>query len=157
MHIKAIRKYKNEIDQNKNFEYEVPFTDRVEVPLEHGKKTTYCLDCHTTCHKFCAFDDDQKENCSAMGDNGHCTNCAEKCHYSRHRNQPFYVEFKKKMKKENNKFMKTLFDKNTEGKKNSEILLEKLVAEYYESRRTLIDVTNEIMRINKQLDSLTLL
>ena len=58
IHIKTIRKYKNEIDQNKNFEYDVPFTDRVEIPLQHGKKTTYCLDCMTTCHKTCIYDDD---------------------------------------------------------------------------------------------------
>ena len=55
--------------------------------------------------------------------NGYCLYCEYKCHYTKHKNVYFYVEYHKKIKKQQNDIMKNNFDSNLKGKKNSQILL----------------------------------
>ncbi|KAL5087851.1 hypothetical protein Trisim1_007502 [Trichoderma cf. simile WF8] len=58
-----------------------------------GKATTLCLNCNTTCHEICAYsDDNDKIGCVAM-DGDSCTICQKRCHWSRHKNARFIVDF----------------------------------------------------------------
>ncbi|KAK4145847.1 uncharacterized protein C8A04DRAFT_10268 [Dichotomopilus funicola] len=58
----------------------------VEKPVPGGKATTLCLDCNWTCHKICAYsDNEEKKLCVAMtGDK--CDQCKGRCHWTRHKN-----------------------------------------------------------------------
>ena len=69
-------------------------TKRIEVEKQDvadGKHTTLCVQCNSTCHKVCAFgDDNDKSRCCAMS-GGSCTVCPKKCHWSRHKNARFIL------------------------------------------------------------------
>jgi hypothetical protein len=60
-----------------------------DVPA--GKYTTLCTVCNYTCHEICGYSDDgEKINCVAM-DNGVCTMCPKKCHWTNHHNAKFII------------------------------------------------------------------
>ena len=69
-------------------------TKRIEVEKQDvvdGNHTTLCVQCNSTCHKVCAFgDDNDKSRCCAMS-GGSCTVCPKKCHWSRHKNARFIL------------------------------------------------------------------
>ncbi|XP_053388220.1 uncharacterized protein LOC128551398 [Mercenaria mercenaria] len=97
--VRQKQKYEHEMKQNENFEVEV-MKMRVDTErLPAGRKdVTSCLTCSYTCHDDCCVPENKKE-CSAMGENGFCKECPNKCHWSRHTNTPFvfkYVEVKTK-------------------------------------------------------------
>ncbi|KAH6605061.1 hypothetical protein Trco_006768 [Trichoderma cornu-damae] len=65
----------------------------VKKPVPEGQATTYCHNCIQTCHDNCAYaNDSDKKDCSAMsGEN--CTVCKGRCHWTKHANFPFLIEF----------------------------------------------------------------
>ena len=57
------KKYEREINDNKDFTYEVTKWIGVEENAPVGTLVTHCMHCVKTCHESCAFDNDEKENC----------------------------------------------------------------------------------------------
>lgn len=98
--IEIFEKNKSEIESNKNFEYEVTETKQKKKELPRGQHVTNCTNCHFTCHDNCAYaNDDEKRNCCAMGPDGNCKICPDKCFWKKHANTPYiftYVEEKVK-------------------------------------------------------------
>lgn len=87
------RKHSDEIENNKDFEYETEETKQMLVDLPPGQHVTNCLHCHYTCHDNCIYaDDEQKRKCYVMV-NGFCTVCSEKCEWIKHKNTPFIYSF----------------------------------------------------------------
>lgn len=88
-------KFKNEIKQNENFEYEVEEIKQVMTDLPKGQHVTNCLNCNVTCHKECKIpDDDKKQLCAAMSQlTGYCKICPEKCFWSMHKNTAYFFEY----------------------------------------------------------------
>lgn len=92
--IRIISQHKLDADANKDFEYEVEEIEQKRHELPKGTHTTNCLQCNFTCHKSCAYpNDDQKKNCSAMDGNGQCTQCPDKCSWKIHSNTPYIFEY----------------------------------------------------------------
>lgn len=98
--VEIFKKHKDDIEHNKDFEYEVEETRQVKVELQQGKHVTNCLHCNITCHENCAYaDDDDKRLCCAMTDD-HCTVCTGKCIWSDHKNARYTFKYtKEKVKK----------------------------------------------------------
>lgn len=89
----AFQRNRNDIENNKDFEYEVEETKQIKVELKPGEHVTNCLRCNITCHERCAYaDDDQKKNCCAMN-NGYCTVCIKKCIWSEHKNTRYIFRY----------------------------------------------------------------
>lgn len=110
--LNVFQKIKNEIEDNKSFEYTVDETRQEIISLPKGQHVTNCLNCNVTCHEICTIkDDDNKMKCSAMDANGNCTVCIGKCCWREHKNTPYifkyitqpvtktYAEMKKKYEK----------------------------------------------------------
>lgn len=109
----AFQRNRNDIENNKDFEYEVDETKQIKVELKPGEHVTNCLHCNITCHEKCAYaDDDEKKDCCVMN-NGYCTVCIKKCIWSDHKNTRYifryttekvrktYTEMKEKYEKAN--------------------------------------------------------
>jgi len=91
--VQIAHQFKAELESSKSFTYTVK-EDKTEArTLPTGVYVTNCLTCNRTCHYDCSYaDDDEKQNCSAIDESGHCMHCAGNCHWSRHKNtQHHYV------------------------------------------------------------------
>ena len=79
-----------EIKRNSNFKYKVTEARLKEIPCEHNRHVTYCMNCHNTCHDDCIYKDDaDKASCVAMDSNGFCERCDQHCVWSDHKNSGF--------------------------------------------------------------------
>lgn len=98
--LEIFKKHKNDIESNKDFEYEVEETKQMLVNLDQGHHVTNCLQCNFTCHDDCKIaDDDNKSGCAAMKD-GYCTVCIKKCIWKEHKNARYkFIYVTDKVKK----------------------------------------------------------
>lgn len=93
-HLDIFERYKNEINDNQNFEYEVNETRQEMIDLPRGQHVTNCMHCNVTCHENCAIaDDEAKRKCLAMDKTGCCRICLEKCIWSNHKNTPYIFKY----------------------------------------------------------------
>ena len=87
-------RYKNEIKENKNFQYTVEETRHEKIDLPRGQHVTNCLQCNVTCHENCKIaDDSRKKECWAMDSNGECKICTGNCIWSDHKNTPYTFKY----------------------------------------------------------------
>lgn len=108
--LEIFKKHKDDIENNKDFEYEVEETKQYLVDLPRGKHVTNCLQCHITCHENCKIaDDDRKSRCSAMK-NGKCKICFGKCIWSDHKNTPYIYRYSLEMVKKTYTEMKQKYE-----------------------------------------------
>jgi len=81
-------------DLNDSINYtEVIKTPKIQkVPFSPGNYMTTCMTCSTTCHKYCCIaDDGDKRGCACISGD-YCVNCKNKCHWTQHKNLPYYFE-----------------------------------------------------------------
>ncbi|XP_056014684.1 uncharacterized protein LOC125674781 isoform X2 [Ostrea edulis] len=91
--LEIFKKHKDDIENNKDFTYEVEETKQFMIDLPRGQHVTNCIQCHITCHEDCMYaDDSEKRNCSAMR-NGYCRICVGKCIWSDHKNTPYIFKY----------------------------------------------------------------
>ncbi|XP_060557458.1 uncharacterized protein LOC132717894 [Ruditapes philippinarum] len=92
--IQIIENSKATIKDNINFEYEVEETQQKIKKLPRGLHVTNCTHCHFTCHVRCEIaNNDEIAGCSAMGRDGNCQVCPEKCHWKKHAITPYIFEY----------------------------------------------------------------
>lgn len=100
-HLDIFQKHRADIEDNKDFEYEVDETKQIKVELNPGKYVINCLRCNITCHENCSCaDNDEKRNCSVMK-NGFCTVCTKKCIWSEHKSSRYTFKYTTKRVKKN--------------------------------------------------------
>ena len=89
----VLKEHEKEIKTNKKFTFKVSVMKPSYTDLQGtGRHTTTCLPCHITCHKDCAFaNDEMKKHCWAMDLDGKCTICPRKCIWSEHKNLPYLI------------------------------------------------------------------
>ncbi|XP_027011105.2 uncharacterized protein LOC113648199 isoform X1 [Tachysurus fulvidraco] len=85
----ALQEHEKEIRDNDNFEYEVDEVYKVKEPLEYKwwhfgwKEATCCSICEENCHYPGCWWVRDLSRCSVM-DEGKCTVCTGRCHYTDH-------------------------------------------------------------------------
>ncbi|XP_071144020.1 uncharacterized protein [Mytilus edulis] len=126
--VNIFTKYKRQIQDNENFEYEVEESKMEKVDISgKGIYTTTCLTCNFTCHNNCAFaNDSEKANCCAMGSGGHCTECPKNCHWSQHSNVPYVFEWYTQKVKKTYSEMKDKYQQANRKKMSQEEVLEEM-------------------------------
>lgn len=92
--LEIFRKHKDDIKNNKDFEFEVEETKQHLVDLPCWQNVTNCIQCKTTCHENCMdADDAQMANCCAMSNRGFCTVCIGKYIWSDHENAHYIFRY----------------------------------------------------------------
>lgn len=121
-------KYKNEIDDNQKFEYEVEETRQELKSLPPGQHVTNCLQCNITCHEDCKIaDDEKKRRCWAIDrKTGHCRICIGKCIWSDHKNTPYIFTYVTETVKKTYAEMKERYEKAVGQNLSHEKLIENL-------------------------------
>lgn len=106
------KRYKNEMKDNQNFEYEVDEIKQEKIDLPKGQHVTNCIQCNVTCHEDCRIvDDDEKRGCWAMDKRtGCCRICSGKCIWSDHKNTPYIFKFVTKTVKKTYAEMKQRYE-----------------------------------------------
>ncbi|CAC5405874.1 unnamed protein product [Mytilus coruscus] len=121
-------KYKSQIRDNENFEYEVEESKMEKVDISgKGIHTTTCLTCNFTCHDSCAFaNDSEKTNCCAMDYGGNCTVCPKNCNWKLHSNLPFVFKWYKQKVVKTYSAMKDRYQQAHQKKVSQKEILEEL-------------------------------
>lgn len=84
--LKIFKNYKCDIEQNKDFEYELEKYKIIKVDLKLGYYVINCFQCNFMCYKRCIYvDDDDKIKCCVMR-NGNCIVCINKCKWYEYKN-----------------------------------------------------------------------
>ena len=81
---------KGDLKDSKNFT-KVIKTHKIRLVLApSGNYMTTCMTCSTTCHKYCRISDDSDKSGCACISNNYCIKCKNKCHWTKHKNRPYY-------------------------------------------------------------------
>lgn len=137
------KRYKNEMKDNQNFEYEVDEIKQEKIDLPKGQHVTNCIQCNVTCHEDCRIvDDDEKRGCWAMDKRtGCCRICSGKCIWSDHKNTPYIFKFVTKTNKKTYAEMKQTYEAAQGQTFTREKYIEKLTYDVDE----LFDFTSAMM------------
>ena len=129
--IKVLKDHEADIARNKKFKYTVREHKITTQPTEPGQYTTNCTRCNVTCHKRCAFSDDQdKKKCIAMDPEGNCKHCKEKCAWNLHRNHPYVYVVEMKEVEKTDEDLKMKYEKALQGKISAEQLVRDRVNDF---------------------------
>lgn len=129
--LEIFKRHKDDIENNKDFEYEVEETRKVKIELKQGKHVTNCLNCNITCHEGCGYaDDDDKRLCCVMT-NDYCTVCIGKCIWSDHKNASYSFKYTTQKVKKSYIEMKQKYEKAMGLKMNHKTIIGSLKYDVY--------------------------
>ncbi|XP_067462991.1 uncharacterized protein [Thunnus thynnus] len=127
-----LKEHEASIIRDKNFEFEVTITKFVQDDISGtGLNSTNCQQCDHTCHYPCicqVSNDADKRRCSAMGSDGYCTECPNKCYWNVHVNEKFRWDYKEVKEKRTVKELTEKYLKDSK-EKDTQTLIEKLRVE----------------------------
>lgn len=151
-------KYKNEIDDNQKFEYEVEETRQEKKNLPPGQHVTNCLHCNITCHEDCKIaDDDKKRGCFAIDQKtGHCRICTGKCLWSEHKNTPYIFTYVTETVKKTYAEMKKRYEKAVGQNLSHEKLIEELTNDVEDLFEDITSKVNEMNQCKTRLKQIAL-
>ena len=90
--LKMVSSLKGDLNDSKNFTKVIKTPKIRQVPVPPGNYMTTCMTCSTTCHKYCCISDDgDKRGCACISGD-YCIRCKGKCHWTQHKNRPYYYE-----------------------------------------------------------------
>jgi hypothetical protein len=107
-----------------------------------------------TCDDNCSIPkNEDKAGCCAMDSNGFCTRCPGKCHWSHHKNQSFYWEFKTVIEERTLEELKAKYTDATCKESTSQGLIASLQKKYKaiqdELRRNVEAVRKHVNRLGE--------
>jgi hypothetical protein len=157
LEIKILEENKSLITNNKGFEYEVEEIRQKRKNLPRGQNVTNCTNCHFTCHERCGYaNDDEKANCCAMGSDGNCKVCPDKCYWKKHANTPYIFEYIPVKVKRTYKEMKDKYEKATGTVLTQEQIVEKLGKDLHELLLFIEKMMVTIKTCNERLEEIAL-
>lgn len=121
-----LKEIKNDIESNKDFEYEVEEVVQTMVQLDSGHYVTNCLNCLVTCHSDCNIADNSALHTCSVMNYGYCTVCPEECHWTVHKNVNFNYTYEVIKKKKTYEEMKRIYEEAIGQKLTHESLIENI-------------------------------
>lgn len=150
-------RYKNEIKDNENFTYQVDETKQNKIDLPAGQHVTNCLQCNVTCHENCKIaDDDEKNRCWAMNQEGYCKICSGNCIWSEHKNTPYIFTFVTETVTKTYSEMKARYEQAIGEKLTHENYIEELTCDLDEMFEDITWIMNEMNRCKTRLKEIAL-
>ncbi len=146
-----LKQHEADLAANKDFDYVVDVDKFKKIPQPNAVTTT-CLFCSFTCHPSCAYSNDKdKIRCCAMR-NGYCIVCPQKCHWEKHANLPYRVEYYTVKERRTHNDLKKRYDTAKTGKERVKEMVEKKETMLQNLQTTVFslieDVTKSIERLN---------
>ncbi|KAK4030179.1 hypothetical protein OUZ56_023156 [Daphnia magna] len=150
---KLLAENQQQMDENKNFDFEVEFLVPKSTDISGtGQFTTNCQKCTTTCHFPCSqASDADKHRCSVMDPNGICRIC--KCPSNVHFNQKYRYEMVKEKVQRSSEAIRKQYQGAKAKALTNEELLAKIQAEIDQYEKQLMELVQEtspcIQRLNE--------
>ena len=156
--IQIFTRYKREIRENKDFEYEVIEDIQEKIDLSGTNQfTTNCLTCNFTCHENCVFaNDNDKERCCAMGKGGNCTECPSNCHWTQHHNTPYIIKLVPKKRKKKYSEKQKIYQEASQKSLTQEQLLQEMTNDIERLEFAITDSMDRIAQYNNRLKEIAL-
>ncbi|XP_029443845.1 uncharacterized protein LOC115083907 [Rhinatrema bivittatum] len=152
---KALEQNRGDMEDSKDFQYEVEIT--VAVKEEIKDFITNCQTCHATCHHPCIYADDKdKVSCAAMDKTGHCTVCPGKCNWAVHYNQKYKWSYVVKKEKRTYSELKAKYEKAFGEVMSKEKILEKLTLQYDAVKERVLHFIDESSKCIQRLQEIAL-
>ena len=150
-----------EIASNKDFTYSVTITKQKKVDLPTGQYVTNCLTCNFTCHKRCAFNNNEdKYRCSAMDGKGiteaSCRICPQKCFWQNHVNNPYCFEIYTEEEVKTSDELKQKYQTAMQGKNKVEDMVNQINCYLLSVEDDVITKVSEVQRALQRLDKIAL-
>ncbi|XP_067392521.1 uncharacterized protein [Emydura macquarii macquarii] len=155
----ALEQHKDDMEANKDFEYEEEKTVPVQKDISGtGNYITNCQRCHFTCHYPCVIpNDDGKRGCAAIDQStGYCTACPGKCFWNVHFNQKYKFEYKVVKEKQTYAKLKEKYEKASGEVLSTKNVVEKLSQEYAEVEEILMELIDQSSRSLQRLQAIAL-
>nr|XP_009669300.1 PREDICTED: uncharacterized protein LOC104141623 [Struthio camelus australis] len=155
----TLEHHKDEMEANKNFEYEVQKIVPVQKDISKtGQYITNCQNCHYTCHYPCKISNDiNKHSCAAIEKiSGCCTVCPRKCCWNNHFNQKYKFEYEVVKEKQTYAQLKEKYEKAHGKVLSAKNLVEKLQEEYKEVRERLLGLITRSSESLQRLQEIAL-
>lgn len=137
------------------------FKMKVQVPkfrkIPTDKNTTTCTECDKTCHKHCKYANDaDKAKCGAMNRRGYCTACPGKCHWSKHLNVPYILEWYMDEQEQTLNDLKARYDEANKGKVDKEKIMRGLLDDMQKSQQAVAALLVEVKRCRERLNEIAM-
>ncbi|XP_063049606.1 uncharacterized protein LOC134444063 [Engraulis encrasicolus] len=141
----ALDKHKNQVEENRDFEYEVEVEKPQKIDIPRGEYITNCLQCTFTCHRHCRIPkDEDKRGCVAIGSNGYCTVCPGKCIWNIHHNMEYRFETQRVKEKRTYQNLKTKFEEALGEQMTTEKMMSQLNLEYELVQEEVVEMMNTV-------------
>lgn len=139
-----VDRYKIQIKENKDFEYEVEVEKSDKIDIPSGTFITNCHGCNYTCHYPCRIANDEKKiNCDAMK-NGMCTVCPGKCVWSVHSNMTYKWETKRVKENRTYQELKSKYEEAMGKKMDQEQIVKQLEEEYHQVQGKVLEMMGTV-------------
>lgn len=153
----VLQRHRNDIQNNRNFNYEVEEVVMEEVRLGPGEYVTNCLTCNITCHFPCRIPEDKdKDRCKAMDGTGNCTVCPKNCHWTMHRNAGFRLEATRQKIAKTYEQLKRKFEIAKKEATSQKAVLEKVKNKFVELRKSVNDKIQAVRKCINDLEKFAL-
>ncbi|XP_006038377.1 uncharacterized protein LOC102383910 [Alligator sinensis] len=143
---KILEQHKDEMEANKDFQYEVEVTVPVKEDISGtGNYITNCQRCYYTCHHPCGIpNDDGKRGCAAIDQStGYCTVCPGKCFWNVHYNQKYKWNYEPRKEKRTFNELKEKYEKASGEILSTKNVVEKLSQEYAAVEEILLELIDK--------------
>nr|XP_055044279.1 uncharacterized protein LOC129430772 [Misgurnus anguillicaudatus] len=153
-----LKEHEGEISRNENFEFYVNIKKPVQIDISQtGSFITNCQQCHVTCHYPCQIPNDaDKAGCDAMGTDGNCTQCPNKCHWTLHFNQKYRWDYEDVQEKRTVQELKEKYQNATKAKITVKELVDELNADYNNVQANVVELMEKSSKCLNRLKEIAL-
>ena len=149
-----------DVEVNKNFTYQFPFTKQRKIDQPPGVYTTNCLKCTYTCHNGCVYGNDgDLYMCNTMISQGNqdafCGVCPRRCSWRDHVNVPYRIELYHETETRTSNELKARYDSAMARKSQVEAAITKMKEELQERDQAILNTIEEAKQILQDLQKST--
>ena len=146
--------YDDQLEGSKDFKLKVKVPKFRKIPTTNN--TTTCTECDKTCHTSCIFaNDSDKQRCCVMS-SGHCTVCPKKCHWTKHQNLPYILEWYTEEQEKTLDDLKAKYDEANKGKLDKEKIMQGLLQDLNQSNERVAFLVVRMKKCRQRLDEIAM-
>jgi len=154
----VLTKFKDQIEENKKFNWTDTVSKQRKIDLRRGEHVTNCLTCNCTCHYPSGIPNDgDKFNCAVMrGDrsNAVCSVCG--CPWHKHYNNTYQFELYQEQVKKTYDTIKKRYEDGIQGKIKVESVIACLNKELEEVCEKIFRMIQKVQQCLRRLDEIAL-
>ena len=151
---KLLKRHESDLEENKNFKYDIDEAHLVIVSLPQGHRSVNCTHCHFSCHKECTrmF----IKFCRAINVWGYCRYCPQRCSSAKHEFQTFNYEVKMVKVTKTSEELKRRYEEAAGKKLTTQQLIAKSNDEFEEVQAATLELTEQARKCLARLSEIAL-